>query len=206
MTEDTDTLSKEEIWANRYVWKDFKDWIEDIEEGDEIYIWSDGGCQPNPGPGGWGALLDNGESRTVMTGGQHHTTNNRMELTAVLCAMDALPNGCDVKLFSDSQYVCNGVNGWMHGWAKRKWTKKDGSDVTNVDLWKEVHAIARRHRVKATWVKGHNDHPENECCDALATRARILSDEEARKLKYTDPSVVKPITVKKPKKVKKRER
>lgn len=168
----------------KYNWVDFKDFITKVKTGDEIKIWSDGGCNPNPGPGGWGVILRKGNVNSMLTGGGLNTTNNRMEMIAALSGMDCLPNNCNVTLYSDSQYVIKGLSQWMYGWRKKKWVKKDGGEIPNVDLWKELYNISRRHSLKCLWVKGHNGHSENEMCDYLATQSRIKLEEMNRKEKY----------------------
>lgn len=170
--------------SEEYNWIDFSEFITKVKKGDEISIWSDGGCQPNPGPGGWGAILQRGSDRTILTGGGTDTTNNRMEMIAALCSMDALPHGCEVTLHSDSQYVVKGISQWMWNWRRKGWSKNDGSDITNVDLWKEIYTIVRRHDVQTVWIKGHNGHVENEICDQLATESRLAVADAQRAHSY----------------------
>ena len=139
-----------------------------------VTIYTDGSCLGNPGPGGWAAILelDGTEHRREMSGGYARTTNNRMELRAVLFALGALKEPCAVELYTDSQYVCHAVEkGWLWGWKKRGWVKSDKKPVKNVDLWKRLLAAKEPHSVTFHWVKGHDGHPQNERCDELATTA-----------------------------------
>ncbi len=136
-----------------------------------VEIFTDGACKGNPGPGGWGAVLRYGTAEKEISGGQPHTTNNRMEMLAVIEALKCLKEPCGVTLYSDSQYVCNSVNnGWVYNWKAKNWVKK-GEAVPNTDLWIEMLALLERHSVKFVWVRGHNGHPENERCDRLAVAA-----------------------------------
>ena len=137
-----------------------------------IEIWTDGGCRGNPGPGGWGALLRAGAHERELSGGAPDTTNNRMEMTAVIEALRALKrDGSDVVLTTDSQYVRKGITEWIGNWKRRGWKTASKAPVKNADLWREIDALAARHAVEWRWVKGHAGHPENERCDALANRA-----------------------------------
>ena len=135
-----------------------------------VSIYTDGACKGNPGPGGWGALLVYGDREKELCGGEAATTNNRMELTAVIRALEALKPGSSVALHTDSQYVKNGIETWIHGWKRNGWKTADRKPVKNAELWRELDAIAARHDVKWHWVKGHNGHPRNERADALANR------------------------------------
>lgn len=179
--------------SEEYNWIDFSEFISTVEKGDEIIIWSDGGCQPNPGPGGWGAILQKDNDRTVLTGGGPDTTNNRMEMIAALTSLDVLPHGCNVILHSDSQYVVKGISQWMWNWRRKGWKKNDGSDITNVDLWKDIHSIVRRHSVRTVWVKGHNGHTENEICDQLATESRLAVADAQRAHTYATAKFKSPL-------------
>lgn len=139
-----------------------------------VTIYTDGSCLGNPGPGGWAAILelDGTGHRREMSGGYVRTTNNRMELRAVLFALGALKEPCAVELYTDSQYVCHAVEkGWLWGWKKRGWIKADKKPVKNVDLWQQLAPLLMRHEVRLHWLRGHAGHPENERCDALATAA-----------------------------------
>lgn len=138
----------------------------------EVEIWTDGGCKPNPGPGGWAALLRSGGHERELTGGEAATTNNRMELTAAAMALEALTRPCRVALHTDSQYVRNGITRWHTGWVRRNWRNAAGDPVANMDLWKRLLAAEKPHQVDWRWVRGHAGNPENERVDALATAAR----------------------------------
>ena len=133
-----------------------------------VPIYTDGACKGNPGPGGWGALLIAGEREKELFGGELATTNNRMELMAVIRGLESLSRHCDVDLWTDSQYVKNGIQTWIHNWKRNGWKTADRKPVKNADLWRELDTVAARHRVRWHWVKGHNDHPENDRADALA--------------------------------------
>lgn len=136
----------------------------------EIIIYTDGACEGNPGPGGYGAVLIFGKHRKEISGGFRLTTNNRMELTAVIEALKALKEPCKVKLYSDSEYVVNAMTlGWVQKWIKKRWKK-----VKNPDLWKQLVELTAKHRVEFIWVKGHAGIPENERCDKLAVEALHL--------------------------------
>ena len=134
----------------------------------KVVIHTDGACKGNPGPGGWGALIDRDGSLEELSGGEHATTNNRMEMTAVIRALESLAPGTEVALYTDSQYVKNGIETWIHGWKKNGWKTADRKPVKNSDLWCELDTLAARHRISWHWVRGHNAHPGNERADALA--------------------------------------
>ena len=135
-----------------------------------VDIYTDGSCRGNPGVGGWGAVLVYGTRQKELSGGEAQTTNNRMELTAVIEALSALKEPCDVTLTSDSKYVIDALEqGWARGWKQRGWKKADGKPALNVDLWQRLQVQLDRHEVTFRWIKGHNGHPYNERCDALAT-------------------------------------
>ena len=136
-----------------------------------IDIFTDGACSGNPGPGGWGAVLRYNGVEKELPGGERQTTNNRMELTAVIMALNALNQPCEVKLTTDSKYVCDAVNkGWVYSWRKNGWRKSDKRPALNVDLWEELLSLLEKHEVEFIWVKGHNGHKYNEICDALAVK------------------------------------
>ena len=135
-----------------------------------VSIYTDGACKGNPGPGGWGALLVFRGREKELYGGDPATTNNRMELTAVIRALEALQHGCVVALHTDSQYVKNGIETWIHSWKKNGWKTAGRKPVKNAELWRELDALVARHDVEWHWVKGHNGHPGNERADALANR------------------------------------
>ena len=134
-----------------------------------IEIFTDGACKRNPGPGGWGAILRMGRHEKELSGGEKETTNNRMELTAVIKALGALTEPCKVDLYSDSKYVIEGITKWVDGWQKRGWKTAAKKPVLNEDLWRELIDAAARHDIRWHWVKAHNGHPENERVDRLAS-------------------------------------
>ena len=134
-----------------------------------VEVFTDGACSGNPGKGGWGAVLRYGTTEKELCGGADDTTNNRMELTAVIEALSALKEPCRVKLTSDSKYVIDAITkGWVYGWKQNGWRKADKKPALNVDLWERLLPLLERHKVEFVWVKGHDGHPENERCDALA--------------------------------------
>ena len=135
-----------------------------------VQIFTDGACRGNPGPGGWGALLRFGGEEKTLFGGEQDTTNNRMELTAVIEALGALKRSCDVTLTSDSTYVLKGIQEWMPNWKKRGWKTASKKPVKNVDLWKKLDVLIVEHKIDWHWVKGHSGHPENELADQLANQ------------------------------------
>ena len=135
-----------------------------------VEIYADGACKGNPGPGGWGALLRRRGREKEMCGGEAQTTNNRMELTAVIEALASLKRGSKVRVYTDSQYVQKGISEWIHNWKRRGWLTADRKPVKNADLWRRLDDVARAHRVEWHWVKGHAGHPENERADELANR------------------------------------
>lgn len=135
-----------------------------------IDIYTDGACKGNPGAGGWGALLTRGAHEKELYGGERQTTNNRMELTAVIRALEALSRRSRVRVHTDSQYVQQGISSWIHGWKRKNWRTAAGSPVKNVDLWKALDALAAQHDIEWLWVKGHAGHSGNERADALANR------------------------------------
>lgn len=140
-----------------------------------VELYADGACSGNPGPGGWGTILQYGTVHKELSGGAHHTTNNRMELTAIIVGLEALKEPCEVSVTTDSQYVVNAINkGWLSGWVKNNWRKSDGKYVANVDLWEQLISLMKIHSVTFTWVKGHAGHPMNERCDQLAVLQRNL--------------------------------
>lgn len=139
----------------------------------KIEIFTDGACSGNPGPGGYGIILRYGENVKELSGGDKKTTNNRMELTAVIEALRALKESCIVCLTTDSQYVVNSVTkGWVYNWQKKNWMKTKTEPVPNTDLWQQLLPLLKLHEVSFVWVRGHNGHPENERCDELAVIQR----------------------------------
>ena len=133
-----------------------------------VEIFTDGACRGNPGPGGWAALLRTGGKEREISGGEAHTTNNRMELVAAIQALEALKKPCRVALYTDSNYVRDGITKWIHGWRRNGWRTADKKPVKNADLWQELCTAAEPHRVEWHWVKGHSGHVENDRVDALA--------------------------------------
>ncbi len=137
---------------------------------ENICIFTDGGCRGNPGPGGWGALLQSGTTKKELWGGEPATTNNRMELTAVIRALEALKRPVSVQVHTDSQYVQKGISEWIHNWKRNGWRTADKKPVKNADLWQMLDKLAVQHQIKWVWVKGHAGHPGNERADLLANR------------------------------------
>lgn len=137
---------------------------------ESVKIYADGACKGNPGPGGWGALLVRGGVEKELFGGESATTNNRMELTAAIRALDALTRACEVDIYTDSQYVQKGMTEWVNNWKRRGWRTADRQPVKNVDLWQQLETAAARHKVSWHWVRGHAGHEGNERADALANR------------------------------------
>jgi ribonuclease HI len=133
-----------------------------------VEIFTDGACKGNPGPGGWGALLRFGDHVKELHGGEPGTTNNRMELTAVIRALEALSRPCKVRLHTDSQYVQKGISAWIHQWKRRGWKTADNKPVKNAELWRRLDELAGQHDIDWLWVKGHAGHPGNERADELA--------------------------------------
>jgi ribonuclease HI len=145
---------------------------------DVVHIYSDGACKGNPGAGGWGALLVSGGHRKEICGGEPDTTNNRMEMMAVIRALESLKRPSTVHVHTDSQYVQKGISEWMTGWKKRGWRTADGKPVKNQDLWQELDALSGKHRIEWNWVRGHAGHPENERADALANQGVLQASRE----------------------------
>ena len=140
----------------------------------KVEIFTDGACKGNPGPGGWGAILRYNGTEKELSGGFAETTNNRMELTAVIEALSALKEPCDIILYTDSQYVCNSITkGWAEKWKKNNWMRTKKEPALNKDLWEKLLLVLDKHNVKFIWVRGHNGHPENERCDRLAVNAAL---------------------------------
>ena len=138
---------------------------------DTVVIYTDGACSGNPGPGGWGSVLMYNGHRKELSGGEASTTNNRMEMTAVIEALDALKRPCRIVLHTDSSYVMKGMTEWLDNWKRRGWKTADRKPVKNVDLWQRLDEAVARHDVKWRWVRGHSGVPENERADELARRA-----------------------------------
>ena len=134
-----------------------------------VTLYTDGACSGNPGPGGWGAILEYKGTEKELSGGEKDTTNNRMELTGVISALSALKEACAVDLYTDSKYVCDAVvKGWVYGWKKKGWIKSDKKPALNVDLWEQLLPLLSYHQVTWHWVKGHAENPKNNRCDELA--------------------------------------
>jgi len=140
-----------------------------------VDIYTDGACKGNPGPGGWGVWLKWGDHEKELFGGEPETTNNRMELTAVIEALASLKRRCKVRLHTDSQYVHNGISAWIHDWKKRGWRTADRKPVKNVDLWMKLDELVQKHDVEWIWVRGHHGNPGNERADELANRGAALA-------------------------------
>src|SRR3954470_3838908 len=134
----------------------------------EVAIFTDGACSRNPGPGGWGAILRYGTVEKELAGGEPETTNNRMELMAAIAGLEALKRPCKVRLYTDSQYLRDGITQWLPGWKARGWRTASKAPVKNVDLWQRLEQAAAAHQIEWHWVRGHSGHPENERADALA--------------------------------------
>ncbi len=136
--------------------------------GKSVTIYTDGACSGNPGPGGWGAVLIYNENRKEISGGEAHTTNNRMELIAAIQALEALKDDCTVELHTDSNYLRDGITSWIENWKRNGWRTANRKPVKNADLWEKLEQARNRHNVRWHWVKGHAGHPENERADELA--------------------------------------
>lgn len=153
---------------------------------DSVDIFTDGACSGNPGPGGWGAILRAGQHEKELWGGEPETTNNRMELTAVIRALEILKRPVIARVYTDSQYVQKGITVWIHDWKRRGWKTAAKAPVKNEDLWRSLDQLCAQHQMSWHWVKGHAGHPENERCDALARQGveavqagRIMSSTRA---------------------------
>ena len=144
--------------------------MNDSQTPDTVVIYTDGACKGNPGPGGWGAWLRWGGHEKELCGGEALTTNNRMELTAVIEALASLKRRANVAVYTDSEYVRNGITSWIHGWKTRGWRTSDKKPVKNTDLWQKLDALAAQHNVQWHWVRGHAGDPGNERADGLANR------------------------------------
>ena len=141
----------------------------------KVEIFTDGACKGNPGPGGWGAILRMGDKERELSDGEQLTTNNRMEMMAVVEALSALKRPCAVTLYTDSRYVMDGLTKWIKGWQRNGWKTADKKPVKNADLWQALLSAAKPHRIEWQWVKGHAGHPENERADALASAAAVAA-------------------------------
>lgn len=152
-----------------------------MDDKKPVYIYTDGSCSGNPGPGGWGCILKYNSKIKRISGGSVDTTNNRMEMTAVIEALKALKIPCKVFLYTDSQYVCNSINNeWVYVWKKNGWKKSDKKPALNSDLWEEMLKLLDIHDVKFFWIKGHDGHPENEECDRMAVEQTAYYSQKAK--------------------------
>ena len=140
-----------------------------------VEIWTDGGCRPNPGPGGWSAIMRFRGTERELSGAEPATTNNRMELTAAACSLETLKRPCRVVLHTDSEYLRQGITRWHTGWVRKGWKTAGGDPVANMDLWRRILDAAKPHTIEWNWVRGHSGNPMNERADVLATRARELA-------------------------------
>jgi ribonuclease HI len=148
-----------------------------MTEKQHVTIYTDGACSGNPGPGGYAAIMMYGDKRLELSQGYRKTTNNRMELLAVITALERLTRPCKVTLYSDSEYVVNAIKkGWLENWQKKGWRKADRKPVLNVDLWQRLVPLLEKHEIEFRWVRGHNNNVENECCDRLAVEASQSRD------------------------------
>lgn len=147
-----------------------------MDNGNLVYIFTDGACSNNPGPGGWGAVIKTNGETLELSGGDPHTTNNRMELTAAIEALKTLKEFTPAVITTDSAYVMNGLTQWLPRWRKNKWKTSSNKPVKNVDLWMLLNSLCRKHSIEWKWVKGHSGHPDNERCDELAREAIPWSD------------------------------
>ena len=149
-----------------------------------LHIYTDGACRGNPGPGGWGALLEYGDVKKELRGGEEQTTNNRMELTAVIRALEALKRASNLYIHTDSQYVKNGIGQWIHNWKRNGWKTADKKPVKNADLWQKLDSLCRQHQIEWIWVKGHAGDPGNERADALANQG-VDAIQAAKKIQFS---------------------
>ena len=136
-----------------------------------VHVYTDGACRGNPGPGGWGALLQYGDHEKELYGAERETTNNRMELMGAIQSLESLKRPCEVTLTTDSEYVRKGITEWIHNWKRRGWKTADKKPVKNQDLWQRLDVATHKHRIHWKWVRGHTGHPENERADQLANKA-----------------------------------
>ncbi|WP_137939454.1 ribonuclease HI [Chitinivorax sp. B] len=146
-----------------------------MNEESVVEIYTDGACKGNPGPGGWGALLIYGSHERELFGGEEETTNNRMELRAVIEALGVLKRPCTVRVYTDSQYVQKGISEWIHGWKKKGWKTSQNAPVKNADLWQQLDRAQAQHAIEWRWVKGHAGHEFNERADQLANQGVTLA-------------------------------
>jgi len=143
----------------------------DINKEQVVHIFTDGACSGNPGVGGWAAILRYGNHEKELCGGEKQTTNNRMELTAIIQGLEALKRPCRVVVYTDSKYICDAINkGWLENWKKKGWRRNRNQPLKNMEMWKKLEGLLSVHKVSFVWVRGHSGHRENERCDALAKR------------------------------------
>ncbi|MGQ9493733.1 MAG: ribonuclease HI [Anaerolineae bacterium] len=142
----------------------------------EVTIYTDGACEPNPGPGGWAAILRYGTHEKILSGGEPCTTSNRMELQAAIAALEALKQPCQVEFYTDSQYLQQGITTWLPQWIERGWRKSDHQPVRNADLWQKLYALTLQHEIRWHWIRGHSNDPQNERVNRLAYRAIPRTD------------------------------
>ncbi len=154
------------------------------QENDTVIIYTDGGCEPNPGVGGWAAILIYNGKERELSGSDPETTNNRMEMTAAISGLEALKRPCNVQLITDSEYVKRGITEWLPGWKRRNWKRK-GGPIKNVDLWKALDEATQRHDISWQWVKGHAGVHYNERCDTLASEAIAREKQSIRSSRST---------------------
>jgi len=152
---------------------------EEADPDQVVQVWTDGGCKPNPGPGGWAAILVFRGAERELSGYDPETTNNRMELTAAAMALEALKRPCQVKVFTDSEYLKNGITRWHQGWVRKNWRNASGDPVKNMDLWQRILDLCKTHTVEWQWVRSHVGIPMNERADRLATNAREEGERSA---------------------------
>ncbi|WP_028951191.1 ribonuclease HI [Sulfurihydrogenibium subterraneum] len=147
----------------------------------KLKIFADGSCLKNPGPGGYCSIITDGEKKAIIKGSEKNSTNNRMELTAVIKALESLKKSpYEIELYTDSNYVVNGINSWLEKWIKNNWKTSSGKPVENQDLWKKLYELLQKHKVKAFWIKGHSGHPENEYCDKIAKQEALKVKDEKK--------------------------
>ncbi len=145
-----------------------------LDNSEVVYLFTDGACSGNPGPGGWAAILKYKDHTRELSGGEKDTTNNRMELRAIIEGLETLKKPCEVVVYTDSKYISDAINkGWLAGWKRMGWKRPKNKPLKNVDMWKKLASLLERHEVRFVWIKGHSGHRENERCDALAKREII---------------------------------
>ncbi len=146
----------------------------------KLKIFSDGACLGNPGPGGYCSIITDGKKRFVIKDGENYTTNNRMELLAVIVPLEKIKNSYQINLYTDSKYVIEGINSWLEKWVKNGWKTSSGKHVENKDLWERLYNQLKRHQITTHWIKGHSGHPENEYCDKIAKQEALKFKNEKK--------------------------